>query len=261
VTPASHLPGALRGAALLGATWFLAATIGARGIVSAGDFLPVLLALAIGAALGWAGRERLAFGLMSVMFVLVLLVGFTPVVPMIGRHLVRDDGPQPVDAVAILGAGSSPEGLVSPEGVARMLSAFARVGPGDSTPMTVSIIRWQLSDSVTTTRDVQALIALVGGRRVIFLRDVFSTRDEALAVQTIAKARGWRRIAVVTSPSHSGRACRTFEVVGLPTACWPSQEREARVASASTVTERLLAGEAVFYELAGWLLYKARGWV
>jgi uncharacterized SAM-binding protein YcdF (DUF218 family) len=261
VTSPSRLGGTLRGAALLGAAWFLAVAIGARDIVSAGDFLPLLFALALGAALGWAGRERLAFGIMGALLVVVLVVGFTPVIPLIGRQLVRDDGPQHVDAVAILGAGATADGLVSPEGVARMLSAFERVGPADSTPMTVSVIRKRLSDSVTTTRDLQELIALVGGRRVTFLRDVFSTRDEALAVQTFATARGWRRIAVVTSPSHSARACRTFERVGLSITCWPSQERRARIAAASTVTERLFAAEAVFYELAGWMLYKARGWV
>ena len=251
----------VRGAALGGAAWFLAAQLGAREALGSGDMIPVLGALLVGAALAAAGRERLVLGAVMSGVLVLLLAGFTPIVTTLGRAFQRNDGPQAVDAVVVLGAGVNPEGLMSPSAVDRLLEGLERAGPGDSVPLAVSAVRRRPLDAVSTASDIARLAHLAGRREVIYVRDVFSTRDEALAVRAIAARRGWKRVGVVTSPSHTSRACRTFETVGLTIACWPSRERGARTATATTVTERLMACPLVFYEVLGWAVYKVRGWV
>lgn len=259
VTP--RLVAITRGAALGGAFWILASVVGLANIIAVGDGRPLLACMAIGALVGATDRERLLLWADGLTLALILVAAFTPVVPVVGRLLVRDDGVQPVDAVVVLGGGSSVHGLVDPEGLSRVLSGLGRVGPQDTTPLVLTVVRRSPHDTTSTEPDLRSLLALAGGRRVTFMRDMFATHDEAVGVRLLAARRGWRRIGVITSPSHTGRACRTFEHEGLSVACWPSDERTARVAVASSPSERLRACAAVVYELAGWVNYRIRGWV
>ena len=251
----------VRGATLGGAAWFVVAQLGVREALSSGDLLPALGALLLGAALGAAGRERILKGVVAVGVLLLLLVGLTPIVTAIGRSLVRDDGPQAVDAVIVLGSGVNPEGLMSQDALDRLLTGIEMAGPGDSLPLVVSAVRRRPGASVNSAGDIARIVTMAGRRSVIYAHDVYSTRDEAETVRAIATRRGWKRVGVVTSPSHTSRACRTFETAGLTIACWPSRDRGPRVARATTATERLKACPLVFYEVMGWAVYKVRGWV
>ncbi|MBI3791198.1 MAG: YdcF family protein [Gemmatimonadetes bacterium] len=252
---------AVRGAVLGTGAWIIASALGASRAAGLGVAVPLLASLLLGALLSLAGRERLLLWLASVPLVLLLVAAFTPVVPALGRTLARDDPPQAVDAIVILGAGVNFDGLTDGTGLERMLSGFDHVAPGDSTPVVLSVVRPATTNRLDNGADLAHLVARFGARRVIYQHDVFSTRDEAIGAAAIARTRGWRRLAVVTSPVHSRRACRTFERVGLTVACWPSQERGARVARASTTAERAQAAAAVTYEVLGWLAYTVRGWI
>ena len=252
---------AARGGVFAVASWVLAILLGMRSIVNAIDALPLLAFVLSGIALGMLGRERVLFRILAVLVTCVLIAGVTPIVPMIGRQLMRADADQPVSAVVVLGADMTGDGRVGEVSVSRMLSGFGHTGAADSTPMVFSIVRRSPLDTLSTERDIRQLVALVGGRPVLLLRDVFTTHDEALEVRLLAKRHGWARVAVVTSPAHSGRACRTFETAGLQVACWPSDERGARVARANSILERILATSSVVYELLAWTTYRMRGWV
>ena len=250
-----------RGLAFGGAAWAVGLLLGIDTVLNVGDLAPLLAFLTLGAGLGLAGRERAMIRVLAALCVILGVVALTPVVPLVGRQLVREDGPRSVDAVVVLGAGVTPDGLVSGVGVERMLSGFARVAAGDTTPMVFSAVRRSARATVTPEADIRRLVTLAGGRRLQIIRDVFSTRDEALEVRVLATRRGWHRVGVVTSPSHSGRACRTFERVGLEVACWPSAERGPSVVRGATITERIYSCASVVYEVLGWASYALRGWV
>ncbi len=238
----------------------LSTLLGSRDILAVGDLIPIVGLLVLGAALGASGRERYAFRLMASIVVALLVFVLTPIVSVVGRRLVRSDPPAQVDAVVVLGGGVTREELMSQETVDRMLSGLERTAAPDTTPIVTSVVRRGPRARTSTEADTRRMMALAGGRRVHFVRDVFSTRDEAEAVRALATRLGWRHVAVVTSPSHSGRACRTFEGVGLIVSCWPSPERRTRVADAVTVTERLNSAAAVLYEIFGFVRYRLRGW-
>ena len=252
---------AARGLVLGGAAWAVGLLLGIDSVLSVGDLAPLLTFLTLGAGLGITGRERAMRALLAVLCVILGIVALTPVVPLVGRRLVRADGPRPVDVVVVLGAGVTPDGLVSGVGVERMLSGFTHVAAGDTTPMVFSAVRRSVRSTVTPDADIRRLVTLAGGRRVHVIRDVFSTHDEAREVLALATRHGWHRVGVVTSPSHSGRACRTFERVGLEVACWPSAERGPSVVRGATITERIYSCASVVYELLGWASYTLRGWV
>lgn len=251
---------ALRTALLAVGGWIAATILGAAKAMGIGVAVPLGASLVLGALLGWAGRERWVLAFSTVTTALLFVAGFTPLVPAIGRQLTRRDPPARVDAVVVLGGGITAHGLAETATLERLLSALEQVPPGDSTPLVLSDVRPSPTSRVHSGDDLRRLVAAAGGRRVFMQGDVFATHDEALGAAVLARRHGWRRLAVITSPSHSARACRTFEGVGLTVSCWPSDERGARVAAASTTAERVAAASQVVYELLGWLVYKARGW-
>ncbi len=261
MSPSPLVVAAGRSTVLAGGAWFIASALGMRDVLGAGDALPLLAFLVVGAALGARGHERVVFGAFASLVVIMLIVGLTPVIPAIGSRLVREDGPSRVNAVVVLGAGVTEDGHVSESGVDRMLSGLTHVSSADTTPMVFSVVRRRLSDTLTTERDIRRTIELAGGRHYVLLRNVFSTHDEATEVLALAARFGWQRVGLVTSPGHSGRACRTFEKAGVQVACWPSDEREARVAGATGISERITACHWVLYELLGWITYRLRGWI
>lgn len=94
-----------------------------------------------------------------------------------------------------------------------------------------------------------------------------NTAAEALEVRKIAAARGWRRVLLVTSANHLGRAEATFRSTGvdvLPVPCnfiayngLPGPSFRLRIPS--------YVGFARFatwmHEWVGWQAYRARGWI
>lgn len=95
----------------------------------------------------------------------------------------------------------------------------------------------------------------------MFVRGVRSTRDEALQFVALGRTHGWQRIAVVTSPLHTRRACRTFEVAGLPVSCVPARSRGYSLRWLGGTHARLNVFREVLYETLGTLWYSYRGWV
>ncbi len=251
----------LRSAMLAVGGWMLAMVLGIGKAMSVGIAVPLISVLVLGALLGWAGRERVVLVATTLGAVMLYVVTFTPIVPAIGRQVMREDPPGPVDAVVVLGGGVTEHGLAESASVERLLAGLQRVPPGDTTPLVLSDVRSAPRSAIRSGNDLRRIVAAAGGRRILMQQDVFATRDEAEGVLRLARQRGWRRVGVITSVAHSRRACRTFEVVGLSVACWPAGERVVRIPDAASPAERLAAPPQVLYEVLGWLVYRVRGWV
>ena len=86
-----------------------------------------------------------------------------------------------------------------------------------------------------------------------------STRTEAEAVAREAKVRGWKKILVVTSPTHSRRTKATFRQLKLDVFVVAATEPRFD-SSLRTPFDRLMAIRAVTRELAGLLKYSLFGW-
>lgn len=252
---------ALRSALLAVGGWIISTFLGAGKAMGVGVAVPLLASATLGGLLGWTGRERWVLGFATVVTTVLFVAGFTPLVPGIGQRLIRRDPPAQVDAVVVLGGGVTAHGLAEMTSLERLLSALGRVPPGDTTPIVLSDVRPSATSRIHSGDDMRRLVASAGGRRILMQGEVFSTRDEGVGAALLARRFGWRRVGLITSASHSARACRTFEVAGLVVSCWPADERGARVGAASTVAERIQATSQVVYELLGWVVYKARGWV
>lgn len=193
-------------------------------------------------------------------------VAFTDVIAQPARALIRSDAipspPLTLDAIVSLSGGVTADGVVASDGTERLLSALQLAKATGTANLVTTRVRHPARLEVSSDADQQQLIALAApGMRHFIVSDVFSTRDEAVRVRDLARQQRWARVAVVTSPSHSRRACGTFEKVGLRVTCVPAQSREVAFKTLATPGDRIEAFRLWAYEMAGTVNYRLKGWL
>jgi uncharacterized SAM-binding protein YcdF (DUF218 family) len=195
---------------------------------------------------------------------LALLVAYTPLVRSVGDSFIRRDTlPARVDAIAVLGMGFTPDGLMKSEGLDRLLSGLAIAKQRPATPLLISSEhRLYGMRAVSDSGDEARIIRLVNPpTEIIFVDSVFTTRTEAVRMKAIAGRRRWSSIAVVTSPLHTRRACATFEATGFRVFCVPATGRNSGLLADSNAEDRLRSFRSWLYELFASASYRSRGWI
>ena len=232
------------------------------GLATPGGFL---LLLVVAAALGAPRLRRVVWGTGVALAAVLLFVGLTPVVRGPAHRLVRAD-PWPaarVDAVVVLSAWVTDDGRLTATGLDRLLAGVATAHERGVPELVTSRLTRQVGGRTVSSDADQRLVAGLPEPplRLSTMSPVANTRDEAVLVARLAARRGWARVAVVTSPSHSRRACAAFERVGLGVTCVPAPSRVVAWASLRTVRDRLQAAADVVYEAAATAVYRRRGWM
>jgi uncharacterized SAM-binding protein YcdF (DUF218 family) len=224
-------------------------------------FLPAAL---VGAALGATRLRRLLWIGAGLLSALCVMIAYTPLVRVAAHPMVRSDPlSEHVDAIAALSAGVTPDGLARSESLDRLLSAIELQRQGIAPTLMVSRERARLGTrTVTDSADLARIAGLTGSApAILFVDSIFTTRTEALQMKKTADARGWQRIAVVTSPMHSRRACATFEAVGFQVVCVPAQLRGSGMDLHSTPEDRFRGFRSWLYETFATDSYRRRGWI
>lgn len=194
---------------------------------------------------------------------MLLLVTGTPLVRAPTLALIRDDAEQPVDAVAVLSGSVTDDGRLTGAAIDRLLTGLAEATRRRVPVLLLSEVRSEPGPAGTGSETDQRALARLAdpALRVHVVRDVHSTRDEAVAFAAMAQANGWRRVLLVTSPTHTRRACAAVEHVGLAVECRPSDARDYAVSSLRRAEARRLAFQDLVYEAAALALYRVRGWI
>jgi uncharacterized SAM-binding protein YcdF (DUF218 family) len=212
-----------------------------------------------GAALAAFGRARLLRALVAGGAVLWTAAAFTPLTAWLVRPLVRDEKPMAADAVVVLASRVQLAGEPTTTALGRMLRALELVHAGYATRIVVT----QASPPAPSHEQAmrRQLDRLGLAAEVESVGPVASTRDEAVRMGTLFRERGWRRLLVVTSPTHSRRACAAFEATGVTLLCVPARESSADLATLDRPVERLEAFRLALHEWLGIAYYRARGWL
>jgi uncharacterized SAM-binding protein YcdF (DUF218 family) len=250
---------------LAAASWLVLGALGVPhlvGMQTVGDLPWIALA---GAALGALGLAPLFGGLLAISVVTVFLVSWFGLLDNRMRDMVRSDSLPggPVDAVVILSGNLTREGRIGSEALGRLLAGLElrRRLPARHLVLT-SIHRIRRGDTLSSEGDQRALIARFDPDAVLHvIGPVRDTHDEAVAASGLARQRGWRRLAVVTSPLHTRRACATFERQGLTIVCRPSESRDYSLNLRRAPADRLEAFRDWLYEVVGTRVYRSRGWL
>jgi uncharacterized SAM-binding protein YcdF (DUF218 family) len=227
---------------------------------------PIALVVAlIGAVVGLTRAAVVLWVLTAAAIVSFCIVAMTPFVTTLlpTATLLREDRlpTQPLDAVVVLSGGITADALLEPEPVDRLLTALALMRDSVA-PVLVVTDPHRGRHGPTAANDQLRIRSLVARPFPMLMVDsVFTTHDEAVNAWRLLSPRNATRVAVVTSPMHTRRACATFERVGFTVTCLPAVSRVYSVRYADTGEGRLRVFREWLYERAAWLEYRARGWL
>ncbi len=238
-----------------------------------------LALLGIGAAAAWRRHRALAAAAL-VPAVLLHLLGATPLSPWLlsrleepYRHSARSVPAVP--AVVLLGGTHdfSPRNVLPLDfggTVDRVLTAVELVRQEPSRVLVLGGSRYDAPDG--GARPDAELIRDwlerwgIAPREVVILGICTSTRDEAERTRALAAARGWDRVAMVSSAGHLRRAGATFRRAGVPVVPVGCDFTGISLLEGSRHWFLLprIGHLAVFsqwlHEELGWAYYRVRGW-
>lgn len=257
-------PDALTGA-ILGALCAVAAhVLGVQQLLRRPDVVLYIPSALVGALLGITRLRPLLWIGGGIIALLCIAVAYTPLVSAVARPLVRRDPiPERVDAIAVLSMGLTPDGMMEGETLDRLLTGVTLARQGLAPVMLVSRERRTFAGKqVSDSADLASVAAMTAPYTpMIFVDSIVTTRTEALRMRAIAFPRGWKTLAVVSSPMHSRRACATFEAVGFKVICVPAAVRGSGLYSAANTRDRLRAFRSWLYETFATDSYRRRGWI
>jgi uncharacterized SAM-binding protein YcdF (DUF218 family) len=230
------------------------------------DTLPLIGIWLLGSLMGFSSLTRqIQYGIASVFAVMLVTCLLTPILEPIANWLDVGEQPRRSDVIVILGSGlNCVSGDLSPAGFARLERGLELWRQGYSETITLTDGAPELDPGCPSFEAAQRrMIGRLypdGGPKIVTLEKMLTTRTEAEAVAREAKARGWKSIMVVTSPTHTRRAQATFRDVGLRAMAVSSQE--PRFDSGMRYpSDRFLSLSQIAREIAGLFKYRAQGWM
>ncbi len=210
--------------------------------------------------------KRVLFGLLGALGIGIGVAVFTPAVGALEGWLDVSERPQNADVIVILGGGiqCNANDLAS-NSLARLVRGLELWRQGFAPRVTVSeagavVIGPTCGEVSAVSRRTIGRLYPDGGPEIINLPKVKTTRDEAEQAARIAKLRGWKRVLIVTSPTHTRRARATFRDAGI-TAIMVAASEPRYDTGFRLPFDRLQSLEAIVRELAGLLKYGANGWL
>jgi uncharacterized SAM-binding protein YcdF (DUF218 family) len=225
----------------------------------------VIACAVIGAAVGLANLLRPAAYLAAFVAVVAGIVAITPAMSPIAHSWVRQDAAPraPFDAVMVLSAGLHADGSLNTKAAERLVSGIMLVRDTRTPLLVTTRDRFRIGGRTVDTdaaqrRLIRSLADSVDWRVV---SPVSTTHDEALRAAELLRPLGKTRVAVVTSPMHTRRACASFEAVGFTVVCVPSEEWWYSQRNLARPLDRIRAFFDYVYERFGMVEYRRRGWI
>jgi uncharacterized SAM-binding protein YcdF (DUF218 family) len=191
--------------------------------------------------------------------VLWLAVCFTPLSAWLAQGLVRRDPLRPADAVYVLSSSIQRDDDPGAGAASRLWRALELLAQDQAPVLVLSELRPPNGRYEPVARDWMAALHI--DRELMVLGPTRNTRHEALAVAALSRARGFERLLVVTSPTHTRRACAAFERLDLSVVCVPAIETQFDLETLDRPGDRVKAFGAVIHERLGLWIYRRRGWI
>lgn len=186
-------------------------------------------------------------------------VAFTPLSGRLAVGLVRADPIAPADAVFVLASRLQRDSDLTPQAESRLLRGLELLAEGHAPRL---ILTEQPPPSALYEPSARRLMKSFRlDMELVTVGPTKNTHDEALAVAQLCRSRGWTRLLVVTSPTHTGRACPTVERQGIAVVCVPAVETRFDLESLDRPLERLMLFSQVLHERLGAWIYRRRGWI
>lgn len=225
-----------------------------------------LLFAGLGLLAGTTRHGRALLVLLQFAAAVIAVVALSPLSHTIAMRWVRGEPlpPSGVEAVIVLSAGINPDTTISSEAADHLLMGLELVRNGRARSLVTTTTANVFPTGFVSSEMDQARIVGLLGQEIRWLRTPpgHTTRDEAVASAKLLLPLGERRIAVITSPMHTRRACAVFEAVGFDVTCVAARLRSpGGVPISPGPTDRLAIFGQWVYEVAALAEYAARGWL
>jgi uncharacterized SAM-binding protein YcdF (DUF218 family) len=142
-------------------------------------------------------------------------MAFTPLAGLLARALAGPSTVAAADAIVVLASMVGPDGTLSSESLRRTLGGILLERRGLAPLLVLSGSTEPGGRSEAEARARLAGDLGVPAERLLTLAGVHTTRDEAARAAALLHPRGVRRILLVTSSYHIGRASGVFERAGF----------------------------------------------
>jgi hypothetical protein len=222
----------------------------------------VLGAMVVGGVLALVRLEALLKWLTAAALVLWLAVAFTPLTHWMSQPLLRRDALEKADAVFVLASALQYDGELTTAAMSRLLRGLELMGDGWAPRLILTELPLPRPRYERPARELMRSFHL--SHEILSAGPVFDTHDEAVAVSELARKKGFERLIVVTSPSHSLRASLALETQGVRVISAPSVETQFDYQSLGKIErgdDRLRAFGVLMHEHVGLLYYRYRGWI
>jgi uncharacterized SAM-binding protein YcdF (DUF218 family) len=229
---------------------------------------PVFLLL--GAGLG-ARRLPLVLAFSSAMVLLLLIVAHTPLAARMAAPLRMQASHAEItrgaDVVMVLGSWVQSDGALTPASMARLMRGMELVRQKRAPVLVVSEIAPPAGSYVQSARKLASGLNIPLAVQPLTGR-IVNTRDEAALFVALARRKGWKRVFLVTSPTHTRRATLMFRRAAqeaqkqkLQVLPIQAMELDADLARLTAPGERINVFKMALREWAGLWIYQRRGWV
>ena len=179
---------------------------------------------------------------------LFALCAFTPLPNALCRRTVVAADPRPAEAIVVLGATMTRDGMLSASSLRRTLHGILLYRRGLAP---VIVLLGPRNASRVSQAEARATLAVECGippEAILTGEEMWTTRDEAAGVKALLAPRGVRRIILVTGALHMRRARWLFERAGfevvagpLPDASCESIGPESRIGLTMSLAQEWLA--------------------
>jgi len=211
-----------------------------------------------GALIGITRASRVLHVLTGILLAVWLAVSLTPVAGRMARPLKTESLPVRADAVVVLSSAVHPDNSFTDAALARLVRGLELVQGKYAPKLVLTELGPPWGSYTAATQQLTARLGIACP--IETLGPVRSTHDEAVLVSRLARDRGWKRILLVTSPTHSRRALLTFRRAGLDTVSVPCRETRYYLEDPRFPSDRLRAFSDALYEIIGLQVYRLRGW-
>lgn len=227
----------------------------------------VLLFAIIGATFNLTRLRQALIVLLISAAGLVLVVAETPISTALASRWVRADRlpTGKLSAVIVTSAGVNPNGTMSSEALDHFLTGLELIHDGRSEVLLSTTVEEEFPDGAVTSAADQSRVVALFSKPLTWLHTSpsESTREEAVKSAAQLLPRGIARVAVVSAPMHTRRACATFEAVGFTVTCIPARARKAGGGwkPGPWPEDRLTVFGDWVYEVVATAKYHVRGWL
>lgn len=251
--------GAAQGALAGALAGFLLRDLGFLSAASA--WVPAAVAGALVSPLARLRGVPMALGVgLGTLVAVWLAAAFSPLSASLASGLTRRDPiPTAAEAVVVLGSRLQSDGEPTATAQSRLLHALILAADTGSGRLVVTEAPPPAASHAQLARALGARLRLAA--EVTAVGPVRTTREEAVALAALARAGGFRRVILVTSPLHSLRGALALEREGLLVSSSPAGETNYDLERLDRPAERLLAFADALHERLGLLYYGRRGWL